>query len=119
MAQLTRTAPDGTRTAEVRLEQRVEAASGFPIETWAPLRTLWMQKVDLIGSEALRADQLSARYDVRFIGPYAPELDPELVDVPATQRLLHRGRVYDIVSAAVVGHFAGIEYHALTHSGGV
>jgi SPP1 family predicted phage head-tail adaptor len=111
--------PIGTRTAEVLVEHRVDSGGGgFPVDTWEPLRTLWMRKIDLIGNEAFRADQVSARYDVRFIGPYAPELDPELVDVPATHRLTYRGRIYDVVNAVVVGHFEGIEYRAITHTGG-
>jgi hypothetical protein len=73
--------------------------------------------VDLLGNEAWRADQMTARYTVRFIAPYAPSLDPELIDVPATHRLKHRGRVYDITSASIVGQFEGIEYDAITHSG--
>jgi|SRR5688572_5586403 len=118
MAQLVSLTPIGTRRAKVTVEHRVEnGGGGFPIETWQPLATLWMQKVDLIGNEAFRADQMSARYDVRFIGPYARTLDPEVVDVPATHRLQYRGRVYDIVTAQLVGHFEGVEYRAVSHTG--
>lgn len=110
--------PVGTRRAKVLVEHLVAGSGGgFPDPTWAPLLTVWMQKVDLLGMEAWRADQMSARYDVRFIGPYAAVLDPETVDVPATHRLQYRGRWYDITTAAVVGQFEGIEYHARLHSG--
>jgi head-tail adaptor len=119
MAQLTHVAPAGTRTARVTVEHLVEdTSSGFPDPTWEALVTVFMQKIDLIGHEAFRADQMTARYDVRFIAPYTPALDPELVDVPATHRLSHRGHIYDIVTAAIVGSFEGVEYHALTHTGG-
>jgi Phage head-tail joining protein len=110
--------PIGTRDAKVIVEHVVDSSSGgFPDPTWEPLLTVWMQKVDLLGMEAWRADQMSARYEVRFIGPYHVSLDPETVDVPARQRLMYRGRAYDITTAAVVGHFEGIEYHARLHSG--
>lgn len=117
MAQPIHVSPAGTRRTLVTVEARVDATSGFPVETWQPLVTTWMQKIDVIGTEALRADQMSARYEVRFIAPYSPALDPELVDVPATQRLVSRGRQYDIVGAAVVGIFEGIDYKVLTHTG--
>jgi len=114
MAELLHVTPVGTRSAKVTLEHRVQTTSGFPVETWETFATLWMQKVDLLGTEAYRANQTAARYDVRFIGPYAPTLDPETVDVAATHRLRHRGQVYDITSAAIVGHYEGIEYFAMT-----
>jgi Phage head-tail joining protein len=108
--------PIGTRTALVTVEARVPPPPGFPDETWAPLMTRWMQKVDLLGTEQWRADQLSARYDVRFVAPYEPALDPEVIDVPAEHRLVYRGRQYDIVSAAVIGRFEAVDYRAITHS---
>jgi len=114
MAQPIHVTPVGTRRAKVLVEHRVQSSSGFPVDTWEPLATLWMQKVDLLGTEAYRANQTAARYDVRFIGPYAPTLDPETVDVAATHRLRHRGQLYDVTSAAIVGHYEGIEYFAMT-----
>jgi hypothetical protein len=117
MAQPIHVSAAGARAALVTVEARGTSSPGFPVETWVPLVTTWMQKVDVIGTEALRADQVSARYEVRFIAPYAPALDPERVDVPATHRLVHRGRQYDIVGAAIVGTFEGIDYKAMTHTG--
>lgn len=104
----------GTRREKVTVEARVEpSGGGFPVETWEPLLTLWMQKIDLIGAETYRADQMTARYDVRFKTPYTQMLDPELIDVPATHRLRHRGQLYDITTAAIVGNHEGIEYYAI------
>ena len=111
--------PVGARIALVTVEALVPPDSGFPIETWAPLVTLWMQKIDLLGSEAFRADQMTARYDVRFVAPYEPALDPEVVDVPATHRLVYRGRTYDIVTAAIIGRFEAVDYPSITHTGPV
>lgn len=109
----------GERQALVTVEARVEpTGGGFPVETWAPLVKTFMQRVNMTGNETYRADQLTARYEVAFIGPYAPALDPELVDVPADHRLNARGRIYDIVSAETVGTFQQIEYHVIAHTGG-
>lgn len=118
MAQRNHVTPTGRRNEGVIVEQLVvPSGGGFPDPEWEPLATVEMEKVDLMGNEAFRADQMTARFTVRFIGPYAPSLDPELVDVPAKHRLKHRGRVYDITSAQIVGHFEGIEYDAITHTG--
>ena len=113
MAQPLHLTPTGTRREKVFIEARVQSTSGFPVDTWEPLLTMWMEKVDLIGTEAFRADQMTARYDVRFKTQYAHALDPEVIDVPATHRLRHRGQVYDITSAAIVGNNEGIEYFAI------
>jgi len=118
MAQRLHITPIGNRDESVLVEQLVDGnGGGFPDPTWEPLATVEMEKVDLIGNEAFRADQMTARYTVRFIGPYAPSLDPEAIDVPAKHRLRHRGRVYDITSAQIVGQFEGIEYDTITHTG--
>jgi SPP1 family predicted phage head-tail adaptor len=115
MAQRAHVTPTGMQRQKVVVEQRVDSGGGgFPVDMWVPLLTLWMEKVDLLGTEAWRADQLQARYTVRFIAQYAPALDPEIVDVPATHRLQFRGQTYDITNAQIVGNFEGIEYHATT-----
>ena len=115
MAQLIHVPPAGARRAKVTVEERMQSTDGgFPIDVWVPLMTLWMQKIDLLGREAFQAEQMTARYDVRFLGPYARALDPEVVDVPATQRLRYRGQNYDITGAAVVGNFEGVQYFAMT-----
>jgi len=117
MALLTHVSAAGARYALVTIEALIPpSGGGFPVETWAPLVTTFMQRVDLMGAEAYRADQLSARYDVRWVGPYLPALDPELVDVPATHRLRHRDKVYDVIGAVTVGNYEGIEYRAIAHS---
>ena len=49
--------------------------------------------------------------------PYAPELDPELVDVPSTKRLSYKGRVYNIRSASLMDRRAGVELMTLVQVG--
>lgn len=112
-----RIVPSGLRTAYVQVEALVSRSpSGFPVQEWCVTQRTWMQKVDLSASEALRADQLSARYDSRFIAPFLRDLDPECVDVPATRRLRYRGRVFDISAASVIGVNEGVELLTLTAS---
>ena len=105
----------GERDRHVRIEQLTDAqgTSGRPIEQWTPLCTTWAKRDDLKGSERFEADQVSSRVDVRWELPYAPALDPELVDVQKTRRLVHQGRVFDVVSAAVIGRREGVEWLTL------
>jgi len=108
----------GRRNSLVTVEEKsTPSGGGFPVETWIPILTTYMQRIELAGAEGFRADQLTARYDLEFEGPYAPDLDPQTVDVPATQRLTDRGRVYNIVSARVIGLFDAIRYGVIAHTG--
>lgn len=110
--------PSGKRDKKVRIEQLTapDAAgtAGEPVEAWTRLTDVFMEKVDTTGEEAFRADQLSARYDTRWVMPYLMSMDPDTVDVPKTRRLLFKGRYYDITNAALIGSNAGIEIMTLT-----
>ncbi|MDH5244809.1 MAG: head-tail adaptor protein [Betaproteobacteria bacterium] len=88
-------------------------ASGFPVETWATLRTEWMGKQDVRGRERLVNGQNAAAFDCRWDVGYSPALDPETVDVTKTRRLVYQGRVYDIVAAVMLGRRDGIELMTL------
>ena len=101
----------GQRDKEVTIEQAAGASGsgGFPTSTWTTLSTVWASKIDLRGSERFQADQLSSRYDTRWEVPYQADMDPDLVDVPTTRRLIYQGRTHDIVSAFVIGRNEGIE----------
>lgn len=105
------TASAGTRDRLVTIEALTESTggSGFPIETWAPLRQAWMARDDVRGDERFAAGELSTRYDTRWLVPYAADLDPEALNVPKVRRLSYLGRVYDIVSAGSVGWHVQIE----------
>ena len=91
----------GARDKLVTIEQLSESngASGFPVETWSPLVQVWASCAEPTGREAFKADQLSASADMRWEVPYRADLDPELVDVPKTRRIVYYTRVYDITSA--------------------
>ena len=95
----------GRRDKFVTVERRTDVAKpGFPTETWTRLREIWMERSDAGGDErfiaAQGADQAAVTATWKL--PYAPDMDPDLVDVPATRRLVYSGRTYDIRSAARV-----------------
>lgn len=99
----------GALDREVTIEQQSEAASGYPSETWTTLEAgVWMSKQDTRGGERFRAAQLSAPYDTVWQLHWRDDMDPDLLDVPKTRRLVYRGRVYDIVRATELGRREGI-----------
>lgn len=113
----------GRRDRLVTVQQLTEAraGSGFPGESWTELCEVWANKVDATTAERSRErfvnDQESAAYETTWTLPYRADLDPELVDVPKTRRLVVRGRVHDIIRAVEVDRRAGVE--VLTRAGGL
>ncbi len=107
----------GCRDRLVTIQQRsaadAVATSGFPVDSWTTLATVFMEKMDVSGSEAFRAEQLAARYDTRWKMPYRADMDPDLVDVPKLRRLVFQTRTFDIVSASHLGRKRGIELSTL------
>ena len=87
--------------------------SGFPVESWTPIATLYAFRRDATGRERFAADQTTAPYDTVWEVNYTRDLDPQTVDVPRTRRLVAEGRVYDVVAAAVIGPRQGIEVTTL------
>lgn len=108
----------GCLDREVVIQQLTESAgtSGFPVESWSTLDTVWMEKMAVTGSERFRAAQLSAPIQTRWQLHYRADMDPDLVDVPKSRRLLYLGRVYDITSAEEIGRQEGIELMTLASS---
>lgn len=107
----------GCRDRQVTIQQRpvadATATSGFPKDDWTTLATAFMEKIDVSGSEAFRAQQLAAKYDTRWKMPYRADMDPDLLDVPKLRRLLFQGRTFDIVAATQIGRKRGIELTTL------
>ncbi len=68
------------------------------METWTELAKVWMRKDDGAGRERFIASQTAAASDARWTAPYRADLDPELVDVAKSRRLVYLGRIYDIVA---------------------
>lgn len=104
----------GQRDRIVTLEERsatdAKSTSQFPKETWTTLvEEMPAGKEDVGAKELFRSGQLAARVDTRWEINYRADMDPELLDVPKLRRVVHRGRVHDIVSASVIGRRDGIE----------
>ena len=102
----------GERDRAVTVQQLTDSvgSSGFPVETWATLyETAWMRKVDVSQRERFMAAQLSSPIDTQWEMGYVADMDPDLVDVAKSRRLVYQGRVFDIVSAQQIGRCDGIE----------
>lgn len=111
----------GERDYIITIEQATDSAdasSGEPIETWTTLEAnMPAGKYDLQGYERQQVNQLSARYDTRWEINYRLDMDPDLVDVPKTRRIVCRGRTHDIVAASMIGRREGIELQTIAKVG--
>lgn len=102
----------GERDKAVMIEQSTDSTppSRVPKETWSTLATLvWMRKMDAKSSERFTVGQVAANFDTQWEMPYRADMDPDLVDVPKSRRLVYQGRVYPIVGAGLIGRHEGIE----------
>lgn len=109
----------GARDRQVTIQQLTESkgASHAPVESWTLLTDVWAAKKAVRGLERFVADQVQATFDSKWEIPYVASMDPDLIDVPKTRRLVVKGRVHDIVSAEEIGRRQAIEL--LTQSGGL
>lgn len=108
----------GERDWTVTIEQLTQPDqaddSGAPEENWTTLVTMPAAKYDVRGMERFTAQQLSASYDTRWEINYRLDMDPELVtNLPKVRRIVHRGRVHDIVAASMIGRREGVELMTL------
>lgn len=110
----------GARDRQVTIQQLIESkgASNAPVESWTDLLVnIWAGKKETRGLERFVADQVSAPFDAKWEIAYVPSMDPDLIDVPKTRRMIYKGRVHDIVHADEIGRRQAIEL--LTLSGGL
>lgn len=106
----------GERDAYVTIQQIAQSSeddSSFPMEDPTELTKTWMQKIDVRGSERFAAGQLSSPFDTIWRMDYRPDMDPDVIDVPKTRRLIHKGRTYDIVRAGFAAPRMVIELETL------
>lgn len=105
----------GLLDREVTIQQLTEeeGESGFPVETWEELDTVWMHKMSSTQGERFQAAQLSAPIVTRWRMYWRDDMDPDAVDVTKKRRLLYQGRYYDITGAEEVGRQDGIELMTL------
>lgn len=109
----------GARDKRITIQQLTEstADSGFPVEAWTPLVDMDASKVEVTGWERFTSNQMSAPYEARWGIDYRPDMDPDLLDVPKTRRVVYQGRAHDIVAAENVGREVGIELMTLARRG--
>lgn len=102
----------------ITLQQLAESAgsSGFPVETWSTLDTVWASRNDTSGLERFRSGQLSAPSTTIWQLQFRSDMDPEVLNVPKTRRILQSGRIYDIVAAKQIGREEGIELTTVADS---
>jgi len=107
----------GIRNRQVTIQVLTETkgSSGYPVENWTTATPIVVQasKDDETGEERFAANQTTAPFDTTWQIPYLASMDPELVNVPKTRRVLYQGRVHDIVSANLLGLHRGIELRTL------
>ena len=110
---------DGERDRQVTIQSIAQGTgtSRFPTETASDLFTAWASMTPLTGRERFTGAQISAPFDTQWQLPYRADIDPDLLNVPKARRLVYQGRVYDIVSAVVVGRREAVELN--TVSGGL
>jgi head-tail adaptor len=103
----------GRRDHPVAIDQAVDSTppSNFPTQQWTTLvDPYWCDRVDVSGSETIRADQTVAPIKTIWTGPYRSDLDPYSVDVAKVRRLRYQGRTYDIETALVIGVRSSIQF---------
>lgn len=105
----------GLRDRVITIQQRsatdaADASSGEPVETWSTLvANMPASLKPVTGWERFRSDQVSARVDQIWEVNYRADMDPRLVDVAKTRRILDGTRVLEIVVATEIGRREGIE----------
>jgi len=120
-----RTINAGELVHTVRIEYRAAVlldAAGAPAEGtgWATLASAQMSRADRRsdrGGESIRGDQVTALVTTRWTMKYREDMDPDLVDVQTTRRLVYGARVYDIVDAEVLDRRVGIALRTIAASG--
>jgi SPP1 family predicted phage head-tail adaptor len=109
----------GERDRQVTLQELTESVgtSRFPVEAWSTLATVFARREDIGGRERFTMNQTSAPFDCKWEIPYLTDMDPDEIDVPKKRRLVYKSRTYDIVAAAMIGRYEGIELLTLARNG--
>ncbi len=101
----------GERNLLVTIQQLTESedSEGMPLETWTLLTTAHASRMPLGGREQMAAAHLQSPFDTQWQMAYRPEMDPDLVNVMKSRRLVYQGRIHDIVDAKMVGQKRAVE----------
>lgn len=94
----------------VTIQQSTEVidSAGVPSETWTDLTCVPMGRRSASGFERWQANQETSQFDTAWMMQYRSDMDPDLVNVPKSRRLVYQGRTMDIVTAEHVGRKDGI-----------
>jgi head-tail adaptor len=106
----------GTRTAAghrdkwVTIEQApvVPAGGVYPVEAWTTLAHCWMSQADYRSDEKFDTKSDMAFAETQWEMPYRADMDPDLVDVTASRRLVYGRKTYDIRGATLLDLRRGI-----------
>lgn len=111
----------GARDKRVSIQRLTDTigSSGMPVEDWTTLSAIALDasRVEVSGKETFGANQTSAPYETLWGIEYRADMDPDLLDIPKTRRLVYLGRTHDILAARIVGNKDGIELETLTRRG--
>lgn len=109
----------GQRDKHVTIEYLAGSAPGatrFPVETWDTLANEWMRREDQTANERGAANQEVASIQTLWEMAYRADMDPDLLNVPASRRLHYQGRIFDIIAASTIGSNRGIELLTLART---
>jgi SPP1 family predicted phage head-tail adaptor len=108
----------GELVHEVTVQAGTEGVdgSGAPETTWADLGTVRAGRRHWTSNETFRGEQLSAAMFTVWTMRYWSEMDPDLVDIQKSRRLVYQGRIYDIVEVAPMDPRVGLEVRTLASS---
>lgn len=112
----------GALDRRVTIQYRTDGSStsGFGVvEDWTTTQSVpvYMARIPLFGMERVHGQQVSAKFDTRWVMHYRTDMDPDTVDVAKDRRLVYQGRVYNITGAQMLGHKAGIELTTIAKVG--
>ena len=94
------------RRVSILRATRARNEHGELVETWAPVVTVWAQRLDVTGREFFSATQTVAEGSARFRLRYRDDLLP-------TDRLEDAGRQFDIKHIAEIGRREATEVVAV------
>jgi head-tail adaptor len=86
----------------------VPDGGGYPVEGWTELGYSWMSRADYRNDEKLDTNQDLAFSETQWEMPYQANMDPDLVDVTASRRLVYGRKTYDIRGATLLDMRRGI-----------
>lgn len=91
----------GALKHKITIRRSTPIANGFneAVESWADLIRVWAGKEDLNGSEGVRAQEITAQCNTRFIVRWSRTI----ATIDPRDRVSYKGREFNIVSVRDIG----------------